>query len=142
MKRKFTLVILPLFLVVAAWSQTSTQVVRFKGLDNKKGKIYVAWYNSDDDFMKPQKAVINKVVDVSGKESVDISFDTVPAGTYAISAFFDENSNGKLDTNGLGIPKENYGFSNNVRPLTRAANFEEAKFEVKGKGEPIVIELK
>jgi uncharacterized protein (DUF2141 family) len=36
-------------------------------------------------------------------------------GQYAIILFHDENGNGKLDRNALGVPTEPYGFSNNVR---------------------------
>ena len=35
-------------------------------------------------------------------------------GRYAIILFHDENGNGKLDKNALGVPTEPYGFSNNV----------------------------
>ena len=41
------------------------------------------------------------------------SFD-IPPGTYAVKLHIDENENGKLDTNFIGIPKEQYGISNNV----------------------------
>ena len=63
-------------------------------------------------------------------------------GKYGISIYLDENKNGKLDVNFLGIPKEKYGFSNNVFPATRAANFEEAAFEIQGKSTTIPIRLK
>lgn len=33
-------------------------------------------------------------------------FDQVPAGDYGIAVYHDENSNGKLDRNFVGIPKE------------------------------------
>src|SRR3954465_4244362 len=36
-------------------------------------------------------------------------------GKYAIILFHDENGNGKLDKNALGVPTEPYGFSNNVQ---------------------------
>ena len=42
-------------------------------------------------------------------------FNDIPPGTYAIAVFHDENANGKLDKNFLGIPCEGYGASNNVR---------------------------
>ena len=35
-------------------------------------------------------------------------------GTYSIGFFIDKNDNEKLDTNFLGIPKEQFGFSNDV----------------------------
>jgi len=54
------------------------------------------------------------------------SFD-IPPGTYAVKLHIDENENGELDTNFLGIPKEQYGFSNNARafgiPKFEAASF-------------------
>tara|TARA_B100000676_G_scaffold293923_1_gene331280 strand:+ start:573 stop:977 length:405 start_codon:yes stop_codon:yes gene_type:complete len=51
------------------------------------------------------------------------SFD-IPPGTYAVKLHIDENENGELDTNFLGIPKEQYGISNNTLFL----NFDAASF--------------
>ena len=53
------------------------------------------------------------------------SFD-IPPGTYAIKLHIDENENGELDTNFLGIPKEQYGISNNTLFL----NFDAASFSL------------
>ena len=44
-----------------------------------------------------------------GGETV-VTLQNVPVGTYAIEVYQDLNSNGKMDTNFLGIPKEPYGF--------------------------------
>jgi uncharacterized protein (DUF2141 family) len=49
-------------------------------------------------------------------------------GEYSVAVIHDENNNGKLDTNIFGIPTEAYGFSNNIRPKFRAANWDETKF--------------
>ena len=57
------------------------------------------------------------------KGSYQRSFD-IPPGTYAVKLHIDENENGKLDTNFLGIPKEQYGISNNTLFL----NFDAASF--------------
>jgi uncharacterized protein (DUF2141 family) len=51
-------------------------------------------------------------------------------GQYTIILFHDENGNGKLDKNALGVPTEPYGFSNNVREFLGPPNFEEAIMEV------------
>ena len=56
----------------------------------------------------------------------------LPHGEYAIAIFVDANRNGKMDKNFLGIPKEQYGFSNNVMGRMAAPSFEQAKFEVTG----------
>ena len=65
-------------------------------------------------------------------EEVVAAFQDVPAGTFAIAVFHDTNSNGKLDKNFLGIPKEGYAFSNNVFGTFRAPGFEDASFEFDG----------
>jgi len=42
-------------------------------------------------------------------------FPGVAPGRYAVSVFHDENSNGKMDTNFIGIPREGVGASNNAK---------------------------
>jgi len=44
-------------------------------------------------------------------------FGGLPEGLYAIRSFADENGNGKLDTNLIGLPVERYGFANDARRL-------------------------
>jgi len=55
-------------------------------------------------------------------------FEELPFGEYAIKLFHDENMNGELDSNFLGIPTEDYGFSNNVRGTFGPADYDDAKF--------------
>ena len=56
----------------------------------------------------------------------------LPEGLYAIALFVDTNKNLKIDKNFLGIPKEQFGFSNNAMGNLSAPSFEQAKFEVQG----------
>ena len=58
-----------------------------------------------------------------------VRFDGVPAGRYALMVIHDENGNGTLDTNLVGMPVEGYGFSNNPRVM-RKPTFDEAAFDV------------
>jgi uncharacterized protein (DUF2141 family) len=59
-------------------------------------------------------------------------FKDVPAGVYGISAFHDEDSDGKLDTNLVGYPTEEYCSSNNARNMFSAPSWKDAKFKYKG----------
>jgi uncharacterized protein (DUF2141 family) len=61
--------------------------------------------------------------------SVTYTFKDLPPGTYALGVFHDENDNGKLDTNFLGVPREGFGFSNNPTFL-RKPTFKESSFEI------------
>ena len=56
----------------------------------------------------------------------------LPPGTYAIGIFHDVNLNNKMDNNFFGIPKEQYGFSNNASAFLGPPAFEAAAFELNG----------
>jgi uncharacterized protein (DUF2141 family) len=68
-------------------------------------------------------------------------FKNLPAGDYAVLVTHDENDNGKLDSNMLGIPVEGYGFSNNPQVM-RKPTFEEARFHVPANGTSVDITLR
>lgn len=49
-------------------------------------------------------------------------------GTYMVAFYIDKNDNEKLDTNFLGVPKEQFGFSNDVMGRFGPPSFEAASF--------------
>ena len=53
-------------------------------------------------------------------------------GEYAVTLFVDVDGNKKLNKNFLGIPKEQYGFSNNVMGRMSPPSFDQAKFMIAG----------
>jgi uncharacterized protein (DUF2141 family) len=61
-----------------------------------------------------------------------ISFDGLKKGTYAAVALHDENKNKKLDRNFLHIPKEGFGFPNNLHVGLSAPSYEAASFPING----------
>lgn len=123
-------------------AQRNDQTLVISNLGKLTGKLYIGWYNTAADFRKSNKAVLNKVVATSGKDSIPVIFENVMPGIYAVAVFLDENDNGKIDTNILGIPKEKYGFSNNIHPLMRPASFRESAFTITNSKESIIIRLK
>lgn len=56
-------------------------------------------------------------------------FKGVKPGIYAVMVTHDENGNGRLDSNMIGMPTEGYGFSNNPRVM-RKPTWEEARFDI------------
>ena len=68
---------------------------------------------------------------IEPKENHEFVID-LPSGFYAIALFVDANKNLKIDKNFLGIPKEQFGFSNNAMGRLSAPSFEQAMFEVNG----------
>jgi uncharacterized protein (DUF2141 family) len=76
------------------------------------------------------------------KTAARCDFEGVPSGTYALVVLHDENMNGKVDTNWLGIPKEGYGFSNGAKASSRAPSFSAASFAYDGKDLDLTIALR
>jgi uncharacterized protein (DUF2141 family) len=98
-------------------------------LRNTKGWLGCRLYSAPAGFPKePTQRQQQKAI--TGP-TVLCSFEGVPAGTYAVSVMHDENANGKLDQNFLGIPTEGYGVSNNHTHALSAPTWDESRFEVK-----------
>jgi uncharacterized protein (DUF2141 family) len=68
-------------------------------------------------------------------------FEDIPPGTYALAVIHDENMNGKLDSNRLGMPTEGYGFSNDAKAFLRAPSFSAASFPYDGRSVNLTIGL-
>ena len=107
--------------------------VDIAGLRNDRGQVICFLYNSEVGFPKDQSLSIAKVKGVISGGHSSCDFPSVPAGTYAISAYHDENDNGLLDANFLGIPKEGVGATNDAKAHFGPPKFKDAKFLIEGK---------
>jgi uncharacterized protein (DUF2141 family) len=65
----------------------------------------------------------------------------VPPGTWAVLAYQDENANGELDRNLIGIPSENYGFSRDARGRFGPPSFEDAAIPVRDETTTATVRL-
>jgi len=92
-----------------------------------KGSIRASVFNDKSNFLK--KEYQGRVAKVSG-DSMTILFDNLPAGDYALSVIHDENENGELDSNFMGIPKEGFGFGNNALGRFGPPDFEKTLVKV------------
>jgi uncharacterized protein (DUF2141 family) len=106
--------------------------VEIDGLRNDKGQVLCALFSSAEGFPKNSaKAAVHAKSDISHGHAF-CEFPGIPSGTYAVSAFHDENSNGKMDTNFMGIPREGVGASNNAKGHFGPPKFEAAAFHFSG----------
>lgn len=101
--------------------------VEISGFKNDNGSAMIGLYNTKDSFMG--KGIKSAKTIVKNKKTFAV-FTNIPTGTYAISFFHDENSNGKIDRNFIGIPKEGYGTSNDAKGFMGPPKYEDAKFEL------------
>lgn len=106
---------------------TTSFKLTVQGIDKIEGEIRIAVFDSKEKYTKdPIHAVVIPV------DSTVVVWEksNLPYGEYAIAVYHDKNENGKIDTNILGIPKEDYGFSNNARGRFGPASWNDSKFKV------------
>jgi uncharacterized protein (DUF2141 family) len=118
------------FMVIGSmlYSQNVSLTVNVTGFKKNKGKVIVGVYNNEGNFLK--KVVFGKSGSITEKKA-QVVFENVPVGTYAVSLFHDENDNNKLDSNFMGIPKEDYATSNDAKGFMGPPKYKDAKFELK-----------
>lgn len=106
--------------------------VEVVGLHSDKGQVLCALYSSRDGFPKQNEKASARVSSAIADNKAVCEFSGIAPGTYAISAFHDENSNGKLDTKFMGIPREGVGASNGAKGHLGPPKFEAAAFSYSG----------
>ena len=86
--------------------------VTIKDIKTSNGQILMGIYKDDVSFDKEiayKKVQAFKTKISNGTLVVEVKLEP---GKYGISLMDDENFNGKMDYNFIGIPKEGFGFSN------------------------------
>lgn len=127
-----------------AFAQSSCPGIHVKILNirNSTGGVACALFESPVGFPteflhSATNIMIIKVRDTKAR----CDFEDIPPGTYSLAVIHDENMNGKLDTNWLGVPTEGYGFSNDAKALLGAPSFSAASFPYDGRNLDLTISL-
>ena len=105
-----------------------------------KGRIELGLYNDPEVFLSKteQYKVVFLPVD---SDKITVVIDSIPIGWYAVSLMHDLDSNGEMEKNLIGIPKEPYGFSTNFHPRFSKPDFDDAEFYYNGIFLKLTIEL-
>jgi len=118
-----------LFLVpISLFSQNSISV-HVHNVPTNKGQVHVAVYNSDATFLSFD-GVFKAGTAIAHEGIVQLQIKDLPSGEYALAVFHDENGNGELDTNWLGIPKEKVAFSKGKMKTFGPPKYKECSFWV------------
>lgn len=105
-----------------------TLIVDIEGFSNSKGYAMAAVFGSEKAYKKRSPIIAQARVEVTNQKALAI-FNDLKYGTYAVAVYHDENANEKMDKTVMGIPKEFYGHSNNVRGSFGPPPFSKVKFE-------------
>ncbi|RRQ24240.1 DUF2141 domain-containing protein [Guyparkeria sp. SCN-R1] len=109
---------------------------------NSTGKVACALFESSEGFPKEFVKSATNIAMLEIRESrARCHFLDISPGTYALAVIHDENVDGKLATNWLGVPKEGYGFSNDASASMGAPGFDAAAFDYDGQNLDMTISL-
>ena len=130
-------------LVLTSLATAAELTVTISDLRNTKGHLMVSVVDSEAGWNNQAKPVAGEKLVVAEKatdgKSLQVKF-TLPAGKYAVQVLHDENENGKLDFNSMGIPAEGHGTSNNPVEMRRP-HFSETVFDLPESPTAIVVRL-
>lgn len=121
--------------------------ISFANIKPETGKIWVGVctaselemrYSSDD-----LECTKEQWLDAS--EGGSMTFTSVPVGTYAITAFHDDNGNGQMDFDTRGIPFEATGNGKNAKGSFGPPTFDQMKFDLPPKtqnADPLLVTVR
>ena len=113
--------------IAAAPALAAELVIEVRGVRSDAGRLYVAVHTPRKGEKYPYAdGMFAGVQQRAHRGDMRFVLRDLPPGRYAVNAFHDENGNGDLDTNVLGVPKEGYGFANDPATTFGPPEFEEA----------------
>ncbi len=125
-------------------AQANILRVKLDGFRSNNGQARCSIFNDSDPGAFPRND--RKLFKLAAAQTIanayaEVDFTDLPPGKYALVCYHDENGNGKFDQTILGMPKEGYCFSNNVKPTLSAPTFSQCAFDYKGGDQSISITM-
>jgi uncharacterized protein (DUF2141 family) len=114
--------------------------VQVKGARSDRGTIEYAVFDRAETFLDEEKAVARGEV-AADMDTARFVVKGLKPGRYAVAVYHDENANGRFDQGFLGLPLEDYGFSNDATVFFSAPSFDAAAVTVGAGGATIIINL-
>jgi uncharacterized protein (DUF2141 family) len=113
--------------------------VRVEGLRSTQGSVLVALC-SRDEFLGASCGHLARAEARSG--AAEVTFAGVAPGLYAVQAIHDENDDGELDRDLLGLPREGMAFSRDAPMRRGPPRFADAAVAIGPAGEAITISMR
>lgn len=128
-RRALSAVLFHLTMILPGLALAATLEVNVSGLTSDNGDVHVALYDNPETFPKSGGMLTETQVVPEGRTALALFKDLKP-GRYAVAVYHDENGNHAFDQGFLGIPLEDYGFSNDAVVFLGPPGFSDAAFEV------------
>jgi uncharacterized protein (DUF2141 family) len=135
--------VLTVLLILFSPAVTASELrITVEGIRSTQGTILIGLYDSLETFTRaikfpPKDGFLNDpdrfaavALRANAARRSAVVLTNLDPGQYAIILFHDENGNGRLDKNALGVPTEPYGFSNNVQGFLAPPAFSKAVMQI------------
>lgn len=122
-KLRFVILLFLFFKPFISYGQY-TLTIEISGLRNNDGNVLYELFDAK------QKSLKVGTVNISNKKTV-VVFENLKPAKYGFNYIHDENKNRKLDTKMVVIPKEGFGYSNNVAVKFGPPDFDKWTFDFK-----------
>lgn len=116
----------------------ATLDVTITGVKKQTGNLLVAIYDSSDSF---QKEAYKNLIVPADSDTVQFTIDNLAAGEFAIMLFHDIDSNRKLKTNLVGMPREPWGASLQGKAIFGPPKWSDVVFDIPDAGTELEIAL-
>ncbi len=115
--------------------------ITIAGLRNSNGVLRLSLFNREDTFLESEGRVASVRLQI-WRQPMDVYFVGLPPGTYAVTVHHDEDGDGKINRNLVGIPHEGYGFSNDANGVVGPPSFIQTAVPVEEHDAQITITLR
>ena len=85
------------------------------GLRNDEGEVRCSVYKTAEAFLEPKSALVTLTVKPAKGQAL-CDFKELEAGDYALGVLHDEDQDGLMRTNFIGLPQEGWAVSNDAPP--------------------------
>lgn len=115
--------------------------VSVSGMRTGEGSMNITIYPDDaEHFLDGKYKLDRKIVPVT-LPVTHACFVVGHPGYYAVAMYHDENNDGHMNTNLLGIPTEGYGFSNNPKLRLGPPSLNQVRFAAQAGDNPVAVTL-
>jgi uncharacterized protein (DUF2141 family) len=126
------LAVVPMAAQQASSAPTYTLTVVVEGVNTLGGNVGILVFNSSKGWAEDRSAALKDISVPAHEGTNKIEIPGLPAGEYAVSLVHDVNVNHKLDKNFIGMPKEQFGLSNNPHVGLKAPPYTSCTFKLTG----------
>jgi uncharacterized protein (DUF2141 family) len=120
-----------LLLSLAGLSQAAELTLRISNIPDGGGQLMIQVLGSQAAFDGDEPASASLVLPATAP-AIDVSTTALRPGTYGVRVMHDQNGNGEMDSNLVGMPTEPWGFSNNASGSFGPPKWQGVRFELDG----------